>query len=331
MSIDHPLWETQVELERSALRDWQAKQNAVFNSPNFINSIPGKAIAQRVLGGFSEAIRSFIDQALYGGQPGPRNAAARLLEELDPEVTAFIATQTLLLYLPRSDRQGGFNLTNLALVVGDRVQDEVRARRFEKENPEYFAATTRDWKRKALPRYKREEYLRRVLKHTEEGWRVWSPRENIRVGMKLVELFNAQTGALVIRRGGKREGYRNRVHPSPDYLDVLHKLLTTVTARSWTYPLMVHPPAPWGRDTLDTGVYNTHHIRALPLIKRTTPAGKARIRGALDDGSLDVTLTALNAVQATPWRVNERVKEAVHWAYESGLQVGGLPAPDHIY
>ena len=326
--IDHPLWATQVELERSALQDWTLKQNAIFNSASFKDSLIGRAVGRSILSKFGEAIATFLDDALRSGKPGPRNSAARLLDELTPDVTAFIATQAILLFLPRN-KDGGANLTALAVGVGDRVQDEARARRFEAESPEWFRSILRDFDRKGLTRVKREEYLRRVLSQTEEGWRIWAPEENLRVGLKLIELFNSVTGALVIRRGSKREGFRQRVHPSPSYLETLGSLLDALTEKAHGRPLMVHPPSDWGLHNLDRGVHNSHYIRAYSLLKRTPKDHKEALASAIRDGSASAVIAAVNAIQATPWRVNKRVLEVAEWAYETDLQVGSLPPPDH--
>ena len=324
--IDHPLWDTQVALERSALQDWTLKQNAIFNSDNFNNSIPGRAVANQLIRGYTSALEAFLDGALRTGKAGVRSAAARFLDELPAEVSAFIALQTILLFMPRTGKGVGISLTSLAMTVGDRVQDEVRARRFESDNPEWFRAITRDFDRKGLTRTKREEYFRRVTQQTEEGWRIWSPSETLKVGLKLVELFKASTGALVIRRGGKSEGFAHRVEPSPEYLDVLQRLLANVTEKALGRPLMVHPPALWTPENIRRGVYNSHHIRPYALVKRATKRHLDAVSKVMEDSP---AIIAVNAVQATPWRVNTKLLEVIEWAYESGLQIGGLPSPDH--
>ena len=324
--IDHPLWETQVALERSALQDWKTKQQAIFNSDNFNNSIPGRAVANQLIRGFTEALEAFLEETLRTGKAGVRSAAARYLDELPPEVSAFIALQTILLFVPRSETGKGVSLTSLAMTVGDRVQDEVRARRFEQDNPEWFKAITRDFDRKGLTRTKREEYFRRVTQQTEEGWRIWTPSETLKVGLKLIELFKSSTGAVVIRRGGKSEGFSHRVEPSPEYLDVLQRLLDNVTEKALGRPLMVHPPALWAPENVRRGVHNSHHIRPYALVKRATKRHLEELSSSMEDSP---AVTAVNAVQGTPWKVNTKMLEVIEWAYESNLQVGGLPAPDH--
>lgn len=327
--IDHPLWETQVALERDSLQAWNVKQRNIFNSTSFNRSIPGLTLTRKILAGFSAAIQVFLDDSLRSGKPGVRAGAAVLMDELSADTLAFIATQVILVLLPRTDRNGGTNLTSFGMTIGDRVQDEVRARRFENENPEWFRSIMRDFDRKSLTRVKREEYMRRVLKETEEGWRIWSPNETLRVGLKLIELFNSRTGALIIRRGGKSEGFKNRVIPSPDYLGALSSLINVLTEKARGRPLMVIPPAPWSLENFDHGLSVSHYVRPTCLVKSASRAQKAAVRRAIADGSASSMLTAVNAVTATPWRVNRRVLDVVEWAYNNDLQIGSLPPSEH--
>lgn len=68
-------------------------------------------------------------------------------------------------------------------------------------------------------------------------------------------------------------------------------------------------------------------IHKLPLVR-------SRIVGArLDDAESirsvsETDLRALNAVQATPWRINERILDVASAAFDAGLMIAGLPGAD---
>lgn len=63
-----------------------------------------------------------------------------------------------------------------------------------------------------------------------------------------------------------------------------------------------------------------------PLIR----AGIYQHTAAVENAMSDDTVTALNRVQATPWRINTRILDTIMSAYHSGMDVGDLPYHDML-
>lgn len=70
------------------------------------------------------------------------------------------------------------------------------------------------------------------------------------------------------------------------------------------YLPMLVPPNPWGPKLNDGGYLSNAEAKFIHLVKHRN---SRNIRKALKHGDLTVTLTAVNALQNTPWRVNPRI------------------------
>jgi DNA-directed RNA polymerase len=70
------------------------------------------------------------------------------------------------------------------------------------------------------------------------------------------------------------------------------------------YLPMIVPPNSWGPGLNDGGYLGNEEAKVIHLVKHRN---SSRIRKALRSADLSTTLTAINALQQTPWRVNARI------------------------
>lgn len=99
---------------------------------------------------------------------------------------------------------------------------------------------------------------------------------------------------------------------------------------SWCQPVfspMIVPPRDW--ESLDTGAYIDDGLRAqVDLIRFASPWQKKHLRGK--DISKEPYVRALNAVQSTPFVINEDILEAVTWAWTNDIEIPSFPRRAYV-
>ena len=110
---------------------------------------------------------------------------------------------------------------------------------------------------------------------------------------------------------------------------------------SWCQPMfapMIAPPIPWSTFSdlenvnpfeRTAGAYLDPALGGqLSLVRGACNEQKRKVQQAIDDGSLDPMLQALNAMQAVPFEINGPILEAVDWAWSEGKVFGKFPRRD---
>ena len=96
---------------------------------------------------------------------------------------------------------------------------------------------------------------------------------------------------------------------------------------SWAEPMfgpLVVPPKPW--TAFDTGVYENELLAALtPLVRKATSEQRKAIQRDFERSGEPQYVTALNALQATPLKVNTKVVEVIKWIRDEGIRYEGFP------
>lgn len=102
---------------------------------------------------------------------------------------------------------------------------------------------------------------------------------------------------------------------------------------------MIMPPRKWSKDNMTPYARNEMWLLT-PLVRHMGDEQKAAIEDAKRDGSLNQVLTALNAIQETPYEINRYVQDAVTWVTSQmdvtsgenliGRQIKGFPNTKHI-
>jgi len=102
---------------------------------------------------------------------------------------------------------------------------------------------------------------------------------------------------------------------------------------------MIMPPRKWSKDNMTPYARNEMWLLT-PLVRHMGDEQKVAIEDAKRDGSLNQVLTALNAIQETPYEINRYVQDAVTWVTSQmdvmsgenliGRQIKGFPNTKHI-
>lgn len=102
------------------------------------------------------------------------------------------------------------------------------------------------------------------------------------------------------------------------------------SAEAWCSPVfspMIVPPRPW--TAIDTGSYIDDAVRAqVDLVRFASPWQKRYLKKR--DISNEPYIKALNAIQATPFIINEDILDAVTWAWTNDIPIPSFPRRAYI-
>lgn len=274
---------------------------------------PGKALINRNLDDIGEAIGAFIEAA-KSGKAGRRHVALPYLAHADPLQAGYLALRTMV-----NVANTNSTLTAVAVRIGIALQEHLEMVHMAKEHPGLYRKLTMQ-----LAKSTSSAHRLGVIRHVRRKYKLeslaWGQKEKILVGTKLVELvMEAMPGVFKIER------YSRRKHDTPLILTMTDETVEWMEAMHGQCELlaplylpMIVTPRKWR--TPYAGGYLTGLLK--PRLVRT------RNRHYLDElGGVDLTrvMSAVNAIQETPWRINKAVLEALHTEMELGGGSAGLP------
>jgi DNA-directed RNA polymerase len=222
----------------------------------------------------------------------------------------------------------GTTYTTLLARIGHKIELEIWASGL-KEFDSYFATGLEaEVSKTSNPEhYKIFEAKRRAAKkgYTVEEW------DDAKRSLAAQHVLNAvleATNLFEIFDGGTPQKTRRQLGLTPFSRDALHQKLFDA---SWAEPAlgpMITPPRPW--TWTDTGCYlDVMLAQATPLVKKASFRQNKAIEEDFKlyglENKVPPYVEALNAVQATPLRINKYVRDAVEWAWENDKVFGKFP------
>lgn len=273
---------------------------------------PGKMLLKTHVEPLAEAIGAFIEAA-DSGKAGRKHTTLPYLAHIDATQAAYLA-----LRFAMNGASAGRPLSSVARAIGDAVQEHLEMLNMAAHHAGLYrkltsqlASSTSSEHRLGVIRNVRRKYGLNTLS--------WSVKERVLLGMKLLELAIDTTGLFEIRQMNRGRNDRPQM------------LMFTAEAREWLEaahgrcellsPIhlpMVAPPRPW--KTPFSGGYLTSVLR--PRLVHT------RNRDYLDElGGVDLSeaMAAVNAIQATPWKINRAVLDVLLEEKIRGGNCAGLP------
>lgn len=288
-----------------------------------VDLAPAKLLMRDRIEPLAEAIEQFVEEA-SSGKAGRRHTALPYLAKVDALQAAYLTVRHAI-----NGAAAGKTFASISLAVGDALREHLEMLAMQKSHPGLFVKLTRQ-----LAKSTSAKHRLGVLRHVREKYALaelsWSQQDKMTVGAKLVELAMEATGLFALEQrstgntaysdGGRRRATARPQHLTftPETAEWLEKAHGRAELLSPIHLPMVAPPRPWR--TPYSGGYLTDAIR--PKLVRT------RSRGYLDElGGVDLSelMRAVNAVQATPWRVNKKVVDAIEAEMALGGGVAGLP------
>lgn len=266
---------------------------------------PGAVQMDRAIEPLTEAIKAFL-AAADSGRAGRKHTALPYLSRLEPDAAAYLTIRYAL-----DGAALGEKVNTVAIRIGSALQDHVNVMTMAHGDNREDDAERKRMKRlfrKVLEQVKTstsERHRTGVWRHVVEKYSKkpvsWSDSDKMLTGLKLIELFEESTGLVTLER--RTAGH----HDTPVYLMLTDEAAAWfdtahMTASLWepVHQPMLVPPRPWTTPT--SGGYLTEAIRA-KLVTTSVPGFLDELRNV----SMPDVYASLNAVQATPWRINVQV------------------------
>ena len=242
-------------------------------------------------------------------------------QELDAKVLGYISIKAILDSITKNRP-----LAQVGIYLGGRVEDELRCR-FLLDNNESKAkgillGAKRRKGEKGKIRHVRGSMAHEAKKGLMPEWTKWSIRDKLNMGVNMVEILRSTTGIIeyiyILKTRGKKP---------VRYVSATSELIKWIEDYNEDRELLepfwlptVELPKPW--INVFEGGFDTegYHLPKLPFIKTTDMPFLRNISGVLDE-----PMEAVNLIQQTPWRINNKVYETMRWAWDNNLSIGELP------
>jgi len=236
---------------------------------------------------------------------------------LDAPTICYLFTKALFNQMPLVHRRRLKRVT-LCKKAGDLIHDEMRIKFFASADnrrnllKKLFAT----FDKRTYPREWRKRTIKNYFYAEQLEWSKWSDREKLVVGYTLLVWFRDCTRLVDAPRTSKW------VDPSPALLEHVQKMAQARELDLMLYKPMTVKPLPWTPDNMFRGGYLSDNVKTYPLVKGSSAKDVDRMQSR-DWSNI---LPAINALQETPWRVNQRMLDVLKWAmYEQGGNLAGLP------
>jgi DNA-directed RNA polymerase len=209
--------------------------------------------------------------------------------------------------------------------IANLIEEDYRYEQLEAEEPNLANSMARK-----AAKWARSSQRRRIIRKAADVAGInrikWGEGEKLKLGAKLIEVFVETTGAAEIRLASDGTGAHSTqriLHMNDEVRERISDRRDELALDEPVHRPMVHPPQAWTSAT--EGGYLTEKIKRPILFG----ANKRRItKNLLDEIPYDEmpgAYDALNAVQATAWRVNRPIYEAMQQAWDVNMQDTGFP------
>ncbi|QOE32149.1 DNA-directed RNA polymerase [Rhizobium phage Paso] len=255
--------------------------------------------------------------------PGKNGLFRPILRTVEPATAIYLA-----LYCIFDSFTFEVSLTTTASKIGRMIEDDLRFSHFQNLHKDYYDEVLADFKRKGTTDYR---YKHRVLTHKanefNDEWVSWAQSEKVGVGMKLIDIVLEHTD-LIEKIEFKQKGKSHvRIAPTADtekWIEENHEV------RELMYPERtpcIIEPDKW--TDLDQGGYYSPELRASVKMVKTKPGPHHKhVRRRMGEQMAPV-IKAINAVQQTPWQVNQRILDVMQIVWAKSLRIG-MPGKDKL-
>lgn len=305
--------------------------------PGVYHLVPGEesrtGYAHRIMAGdgegagalelFTKDLTAFLKESK--GRPGRKHSLIPVLEQFnDPAIIAFIALQVALDSITTHKK-----LTNVAVLVGRSLEDELRFTKFETENKAFWNKLRDDLSRRE-PNLKRRratlihEMIKGAKKQRALRWKSWTKEDQLIIGLKVLDLLEKSTGLIRTYMVRERKKTIKKICATVDTLAWIAAYMERGGIMAPAYLPTLMPPRRWKSPS--GGGYYMQGMKPLKLVKVYEERGNNYLQElALMPKQMRHTYAALNSVQSTPWKINTGILAVLEQAAASSLEIGKAP------
>lgn len=321
------LYERQCRLEEEmqglgAKRFWESITDA-REGGNEITTVYGQQLATHSVIPLSEAIDAFLTHTAGGTKGGPKPVAAKYLSALDSRVAAFIAVKVVLDCV--SVRR---TVQKTAIAIASGIEDEARFRHFSQNKKALWDVLSRDLTVREPNRKRRRAILihsmnKAAKKQKELEWKEWGQVDKFHIGAKLLDLLIASTKLvrIITLERGKRTS-STLVEATPETLEWIDQKVNRCELLMPVFLPTLIPPKPW--TSPEYGGYHTKAVRPLCMVKTRNRNYLEELTHQTDE--MPAVYQAINAIQDTPWKINEAILVVMQQVWDEGLDLAAVPS-----
>lgn len=297
--------------------DVLAKQITDAQTAGLESTTPyGSHLVRRAIKPVADGIRTFLQETATG-KVGRRHVAAGYLRKVSPDVAAFLALRSCLNSITKRK-----TLQNVAVLVGNALETEVKLAHFEAVNPKEYRHATRLVAHSGHEHYKQAVYSI-MAGRNDATMPSWPLRDKLLLGQKLIEIVRDTTGYISIDEAGSGQNKMYHVAGTQSCLDWIHKAIGSSTLATPDYLPTITPPRPW------SGPYGGGYYTLLKPLKLVKNAQRNYLEElSLCADEMPVLYEAINAMQETPFRINRDVLTVMRQLWDNGGDMAGLPSRD---
>jgi len=320
MAVDLTKRQEELEAKQAGLgydryyRDVDSRQRSGEES----STVYGRKMMGVGIPPLAQALTEYLETA--SKKSGVKPPAVPLLKMLHADVAAYLTLKSMLDCVSSTDR-----MRQIVSRVGRLIELEVRFSRFKAKAAPLFNKAVNQVKKQ--PRHRANTVLVHVANKfdVDPEWQGWTQAEKAAVGLTTVTLALRSTPWFKehqVRVG--RNKYVKVIRATRECLDLIQEVNAKSELLTPFYLPMVTKPRPWSGPV--GGGYLTGIMPPRTLVKTRNEAYLEELANRVED--MPEVYRAVNAVQETPWRINQNVLETLKGLWETGGKIAGLPSTD---
>jgi DNA-directed RNA polymerase len=269
----------------------------------------------------SQAITIALDEDLkrFSSGLGKKSLWYEELIDQDPDTLAYLGLNCCY--------DGVLKLSTLAGVltqIGARVELEVWAEDLKQYDNNLFKRLVSQVARDHSSERYRLKAARIIASKAGFKFDKWSRAMKINIASPILNAVLEHSGIFDVSTEENKLKTHRFICLTSEAEDLLKQKLFDA---SWAEPQfgpLVIPPKPW--TAYDTGVYQDDMLSPLvPLVRKATGEQRRAIENDLKGTQEPLYVKAINALQATPLRINKRVLGVLEYCVEEKLRFGKFP------
>jgi DNA-directed RNA polymerase len=259
----------------------------------------------------AEGLRIWLDKAAKA--EGRRAAAYPYLSQIEPEVAALLTLRVLLDEGTKARR-----VQSTGAAVGGSIQNEMRARTIEAQNPAIYKTVDRHIEES--PNAFKPGYRKSVLNHTAKLYGIlfepWPDGIQVQVGSAMIDIVLSATDLFQLDTiaGRRQTDLKLCLVPTPVMTEWLNREHAVCETLSPIRMPMVHPPKDHTR--IRGGGYLTPQMQR-PVVRLLAEGVSSQYTAA----NMPEAFEAINRMQQVPWTVNKQVLEVIQTLWANGHDI----------
>lgn len=280
-------------------------------------TVGGLALTKAYVPAVAEAIRQTLKS-----QPRRRrrdDVVAAMVKGLDPETMAVCLLQSVLHSIAMEAK-----LVSIYKSIGKTIHSELWADGLR----EHDAKLAKKIEKVVVEKHGSLTYRLQAARAiaTRAGYNPsarWNTEQLIAIGQYFLNILLKalpECFEWVILSGGGERG----LTVSDSALAIVEKVQLEAMRMNPVFLPSAEPSVPW-TDWTKGGPTDPRMQRSTSLIRSFRQSTAALVKASIRSGEMQPAIDALNAIQATPWRINSRVLEVQKFCVANHIDVPGLP------